>query len=273
MNYRLIISDIDGTLLTDDDKILPVTDKTLRDLTKSGVLFATASARTKPNTLDVFSILKDISCANAYTNGTFVETSNGEILTDSPIDKDSIAFLADLCNKQRTSFCCISKEVAYAKRYHPECDKPFSMYNGQYSQITNGLPPGLKVYFMAVFSEDLEPFVNLAAQQLTEIEISPISLSRFGNMKFCFLQKAGVNKETALRSIAEHYNVDLTKTVAIGDGHWNDGSMIKSAGWGIAMQNASPILYEKADGITEKGNNEDGAGKYLREFFSLDSSD
>ena len=59
----------------------------------------------------------------------------------------------------------------------------------------------------------------------------------------------GVSKGLALKKLAEHLNIDISHTVAIGD-YDNDASMLKAAGCGVAVSNASPAALEAADIVT-----------------------
>ena len=60
-----------------------------------------------------------------------------------------------------------------------------------------------------------------------------------------------------------------SETIAFGDSMINDGPMIEAAGCGVVMKNAHNSLIEKAQYVTEKDNNEDGVGSFLRGLFRL----
>ena len=59
----------------------------------------------------------------------------------------------------------------------------------------------------------------------------------------------GVHKGLALGKLAEHLGIDMSRTVAIGD-YDNDAAMLKAAGCGIAVSNASKSALEAADMVT-----------------------
>ena len=72
-----------------------------------------------------------------------------------------------------------------------------------------------------------------------------------------------------MRCIAEYYGIDISETIAIGDSIINDTPMIEAAGLGVAMKNSNKALFSKAKTSTEKDNNEDGVGVFLRRLFGL----
>ncbi len=76
------------------------------------------------------------------------------------------------------------------------------------------------------------------------------------------------NKGTAMKHIAEYYNIPLSRTIAFGDG-MNDKEMLIDAAVGVAMKNASGTVKSYADDTTNLTNDEAGVGDYLEQFFNL----
>lgn len=59
----------------------------------------------------------------------------------------------------------------------------------------------------------------------------------------------GVNKGLALGKLAEYLGIEMSRTIAIGD-YDNDAAMLKAAGCGIAVANASERALKAADLVT-----------------------
>lgn len=268
MTCKLVVSDIDGTLLTDDYKLLPSTEKTIKELVNSGVLFATATAREIPYTHAAINNLKDIYCANAYISGTYVKTSKGEVLCDKPFTNDEFSFLQNQFNKVQASFCCVTRDRTFAGVNHPEVVKNFVTFSGGYSDISTSDTSQIEAYFILAFGENLESVAG-AANQLPDIEIISPMETFFPGIQALDIQKPGTGKEPALRHIAEYFGVDISQTMAIGDSIINDGPMIEAAGCGVAMKNAGKLIIDKANLVTAKDNNNDGIGEFLRNYFGL----
>lgn len=75
----------------------------------------------------------------------------------------------------------------------------------------------------------------------------------------------GVDKAASLEHLFAKIGVDKEDTIACGDG-FNDMSMIRYAGLGVAMANAQDAVKEVADVITQKTNDEDGLLEILERF-------
>ena len=78
------------------------------------------------------------------------------------------------------------------------------------------------------------------------------------------INEKSANKGEALRFLCEHLGVDVSESMAFGDGS-NDRSMIEAAGIGVAMANADESLRDIADCITDTNDN-DGVAKAIRRF-------
>ena len=75
-----------------------------------------------------------------------------------------------------------------------------------------------------------------------------------------------VDKANSLAHLLEHLGLKREELIAIGDG-FNDLSMIKYAGLGVAMSNAQEIVKENADKVT-KSNEEDGVAYIIEEYLT-----
>ena len=82
------------------------------------------------------------------------------------------------------------------------------------------------------------------------------------------ISQKGVNKGSAVESLAKYLGVDKSEVITFGDNH-NDLSMIMYAGMGVAMGNAEDIVKENSNFITDK-NTENGVAKALENILKID---
>jgi hypothetical protein len=76
----------------------------------------------------------------------------------------------------------------------------------------------------------------------------------------------GDDKGAAVKFVADYYHIPLEKTVAVGD-HFNDISMIKMAGVGVAVGNAEEAAKREADFVAVR--NTEGAIAQVIETFGF----
>jgi len=84
---------------------------------------------------------------------------------------------------------------------------------------------------------------------------------------FVELMPLGVDKAASLGKLFEIEGIRREDTVACGDG-FNDISMIKFAGVGVAMKNAQPQVKCASDFVTSKTNDEDGLLEVIDKWFN-----
>lgn len=82
--------------------------------------------------------------------------------------------------------------------------------------------------------------------------------------RYLEITRAGVNKGSAMRFLCNYLGVDMSRTIAFGDGE-NDASFLKQAQYSVAMENATSHLKELADIVTASNEN-DGVAIILNEL-------
>ena len=92
----------------------------------------------------------------------------------------------------------------------------------------------------------------------------PECISGRWHPEFTDITANGADKGKGIIAIAHHEGLDVSQTIAFGDGG-NDTSMIRQAGIGIAMGNAIEELKQEADYVTTTVD-EDGILNALRHF-------
>lgn len=115
------------------------------------------------------------------------------------------------------------------------------------------------------YNIDFEPNNVLFACHPDKIEEAIVQIDDSFNDKFTFIKSTpyyyevmpkGIGKGESLLEIAKYYDIPIEDTIAFGDEE-NDLTMIKTAGIGVAMGNATDLVKEAADYIT-LSNDEDG---------------
>jgi len=270
MGLKLVVADIDGTLLNDQKQLLPSTVRSIERLVESGVLFATATARTISYTASGISPLMRLCCANAYTNGAYVEKSDGQVILDDPMEEKDVSVLIQQLDDIQASFCRVDKDHLIVHLLHPQAELGFRLHHGSYVPrfSSESSDRERQDYLIHAVSPDLSSVKAFCARHLPDIGISPV-VQRSPGLQMVFFQKKGIDKAAALRQIARHYGIPLSETAAIGDSMVNDASMIEAAGYGIAMRNGSAALRKKAARVTPEDNNANGAGRCLENIFEL----
>lgn len=76
---------------------------------------------------------------------------------------------------------------------------------------------------------------------------------------------ANCGKGQAVNFLADHLGITRKETIGFGDS-MNDEDMIRECGYGVAMCNGFEEIKELADFVTEKTNDENGVGDFLKKY-------
>ena len=89
-------------------------------------------------------------------------------------------------------------------------------------------------------------------------------LAYFEKPYFLEIMPQNIDKAYSLEKLLHSIGLNADDMICCGDGY-NDITMIEYAGLGVAMENAQPLLREKADFIT-KSNDDDGILYVINQF-------
>lgn len=140
-------------------------------------------------------------------------------------------------------------------------------------RLSNRLPELLSIRFLPVV--DIEEmferkeccqlcfYFDEEAEQKVMPLLSGLSATRWHPL-FADVNVAGTSKATGLSLFADYYRVKVSEIMACGDGG-NDIPMLKAAGIGVAMGNASEKVQSVADFVTDTVDN-NGLYKALKHF-------
>ena len=252
---KLIITDLDGTLLTDQKGISPYTAQTLRACQARGmpVAFATARAR---RVAEGFSAAfePDYILANG---GASTYDRRGGLLEEIAIPADLTDRLAAqlLALPEVTCLSMEARETQYTTYQGAPWGKPWENWNAVYNDFRT--PLGLDSPKISVECAAPE-HVRALLEAYPELYYCANSGEAWGQ-----IYQQGAEKSLAVRRLARMLGVDMRDTIAFGD-DFNDVEMLKSCGIGVAMENAAPQVKNAADAICAN-NNSDGAARWLAE--------
>lgn len=272
MKYKIIASDMDGTLLNDDKNISNYNLAMINKATSLGVKFVIASGRV-PATLKFYeeTIGKNqpIICAN----GAIVLDHNKNIIYSNPISKSNLIKIIDILREDKDTyyhfydgdvFC--SEQFEYsAKKFYNFNRKVEKKYRMEIRIIKDAkdyiVRSNSNIDKIVVMDDDIKylEYLRYKIDNLNEIETTKSELNNVEIMGI------GSSKGNALKLLAKHYEVPVEQCIAIGNDE-NDISMINAAGIGVSMVNGKDSLKKYADYITEKDNNNGGIGEIIEKF-------
>ncbi len=267
MNSKYLIAvDLDGTLLSGFDNHDEKSFSLLKNLASKHIVVI-ATGRPLRSSIYYYKLL-GLKTPIINYNGALVQNPSDQNFPKQMIyiDKEDLfLFLRD--NKEIiTNAFCEVEDFIYLDRLTDEV-YPYLHHDGGeliVGDLEKNLPsnPNGAIIFSHLGTE--EKLINYVTNQfkgkvaLRIWHIDNLLISEFYNPL--------TSKAHALKQVANFYNIEDEKIIAIGDGH-NDLEMIEYAHYGVAMANAHPDLLKKAKYITTSIE-ENGVYKFLNSFFN-----
>lgn len=258
---KLFVSDIDGTLLTNDHKMTERTKEALKKLVDHGYDIALCSGRVLES-VKANGRLTGLETFSIGNNGAIISNSK-EIIYKNPIDLSIVEKIIELAEKKGYGFHMYDEKTYYSNVFHKDMlrhlklDDPINKQAEVYCRpnvIEHILDHKINIYKVMLhmdFADDLDTYETIKG-------FGDLYLSMSGP-RSADIMNYGVSKGNAIEILEKVLDKKYEKIVAIGD-HENDIPMIDYAHIGIAMGNGIDQLKEKADYITDTNQN-DGLAK------------
>ncbi len=250
MNYRLIAFDIDDTLLNTEKQISPKTKAALMDAQQKGVKLAVCSGRLPYGVRRYAEELKIFENGGYYFgfNGGAIFNSDRELISSTYLDSKYIEPVYELLRPTNITTMVHKGDVIFA-------DKKENDYTHVESDVI-GLPLNRVDDIAEYVDWDLHKML-LAGEPQTLKQTEKLLKDKFGGELDIYLSAPwflevmpkGIDKGVGLEIICKNMGISTTEAIAFGDS-FNDISMLKKAGTGVAMGNAEEAVKAAADMIT-----------------------
>ena len=264
MNYKMLVVDMDDTLLTDNHEISSENKEMLLKAQEMGVYVVLASGRP---TSAMIEFAKELQCD---VNNSFMISFNGSVITD--LKEDKILFEHSLTKEQIHSLYDFSQQnnthiITYID------GQIISERHSEYIDIEKKIT-GLKLNIVSSFKDTVttsavkcilleEPEYLKSVETVLKAAMPDLSICM---SKPFFLEAApnGIDKGASIKILAEKLNIHQSEIIAVGNAG-NDLTMVQFAGLGVWVDNVDPELRHFADVIVASNNNH-GVAEVVRRF-------
>lgn len=257
---KILFTDMDGTLLNDASHISDCTKKTIKRMTDAGHKLVLSSGRP----LD--SIMGVVNAEGIEKKGLYIAANNGSTIYDCDADKIILKKTVPMDMVNMVWNHCIENGI-HIQTYTSN------------SIVTVENDAEIKVYTSRIFLPVI--YTNNPKEVLTEEPYKLLAINLedksvldelkdyicdnygdritaiFSNDRYLEVINATSGKGAALTWLCDYLGIDANNSYGAGDA-MNDLSMIEAAGHGIAMCNGDAKLFESAEIISDKTNDEDG---------------
>jgi hypothetical protein len=257
-----VISDVDGTLVTDDKMLTVCAQAAVARLRANGIIFSIISSR-PPRGLRTLLKPLGITTPVGGFNGGVLATPDLEVIAEHLLSPEIARRAVDTLDTRGAEVWIFSGQDWLVRH----SDGPYVALE----ERTVAFPPTMVEDFgpaldttakIVGVSKDFE----LLAQCERDVRAALADQASVARSQPYYLDITHplANKGAALSEIAKLLGVPLAEIAAIGDGG-NDVAMFERSGLSIAMGNASPEVQRTADFVTDS-NSEDGFANAIERF-------
>lgn len=266
MKYRMIVLDLDGTLTNREKVITPKTKEALFRLKSQGGVIVLASGRP---TYGIMPLAKELELNKSggyilsFNGGRIIDCRSGETVFARELPVSSNQKIIRLAKEHRVNILTYKDDLIITPNSSDEYIKKEAAIN--------------KLAVKEV--EDFEAYVRFPVVKFLMLEDGDYLAGVEGKVKaalgrdysvyrsepyFLEVLPKGIDKAASLERLLDRLGMSREEMIACGDGY-NDLSMIRYAGLGVAMENAVLPVKEAADYVTYS-NNDDGIAHVVEKF-------
>ncbi|MCL2574850.1 MAG: Cof-type HAD-IIB family hydrolase [Defluviitaleaceae bacterium] len=255
--YKLIASDVDGTLLSLDYRMNPANKTAIAKAVQNGIFFVLCSGRSYKSLKNIYKELQlpQDGYIISFNGGFIYDVKNDDVIYEEflglPLGLEAIKIYQNRKQKDIEMLIYTDYETVIAEEITNITDAYTSVSEISVLKSDDIIADAkqacnvIKIIFMAHnhVLQDFRKDIELVLGGKTDITFSTEFMLEIGSIN--------CSKGIALAWLCDRLNIDLAQTIAIGD-NYNDLPMINVAGLGVAVANAVDDLKQAAGYITEK---------------------
>jgi Cof subfamily protein (haloacid dehalogenase superfamily) len=257
---KVVISDLDGTLLNSDHTISAYTKSVFQELHEQNYLIIVATGRHHMDAMAIISSL-ELPVYLVTSNGARIHSPQKELLYSFNLEGEAVRSILSLDIDPEITTVLFKETVWQTSKTNKKLNafQKDLVYPPEVVDFT-ALDDysAIKIFFT---HDDHEKLVNLRDEIL---ENHADVFSHAFSLPICleFMDKS-VDKSVAIAKILEIEGYSFEEAISFGDG-FNDEKMLDAAGIGLIMGNAPENLKSKLSHLEViSTNNEDGVARYL----------
>ena len=275
MRYELLAADMDGTALNSDKIIPPETERAIHEALAQGYEVVFATGRAPAEMRPYLGGFPDMHYCILYSGGAIRDLRTGRTLVSVFLPRRTVEEVMALAQETDAAVVYFVGDEVYLSRAmfthlrdYPACDGLDDLY-AHYATVEDD--------FGAAFRKEPDRVhkINLyfradGAFALAGERLRAMGLNFSSGLPFDYeISPSGVDKGSGLLALCEALHLSPAQAVACGDAG-NDCAMLRAAGLGVAMANATEEAKAAADALTADCDH-DGVGAAIRTYLGKET--
>lgn len=251
--YKLLVIDIDGTLVNRSGNVSAEDRKALAKARDLGIQVSLSTGRGLQASLSLINELSLDSYHVSFDGALVSSPSQGEEVYVQPVSQAMVRQMVEVAHRDNLDLELFTVTHYFAERetWSTEAHRQFF---GVYPTIVDfaevlDRERIIKGALVPTTPQEATEARNFCRQFGDNLHFSWVKTPAFPDVDFVNILAPGVSKGKALQALASHLGIPLTQVIAVGDGT-NDISLFTTAGLAIAMGNAPDEVKAVANYVT-----------------------
>jgi Cof subfamily protein (haloacid dehalogenase superfamily) len=261
-HIKLVLSDVDGTLVTKDKVLTEKSIQAVHELNDVGIIFALTSAR-PPQGLAMFIKPLDITTPLSAFNGGLITDTNFKVLREEAIDDSLSGPIVELLQSHQMSvwvyqgadWYVLDNGGPHVAHEAKTCECEPTVI-ASFSGVETGVTKIVGV------SDDAA--LSAAASELMQKQFGDKVLATRSQSYFLDVTHSEASKGNVVKYLSKLYDIPTSAIATIGDMH-NDLSMFAVSGQSIAMGQSDDEVQGAAKEVTTS-NEDEGFANAMKNF-------
>jgi len=252
-HYRLLVTDVDGTLIGRDPNISKENIEALDMVRRAGIQVSLSSGRSIKSCLPYIEQLS-LESYHVFFDGALVSIPDlSEKIYVENIDRSMVREMIEFASSHEIDLelSSLSKYFSERETWSTDIKRRFFGTDTTVGDLT-GLWEREEIIRadIVITNSEEEAKAALFMNHFTgRLQFTQAHTPRFPDATFINITSKGLSKGKALKALAKHMGIKLEEVAAVGD--WiNDIPLLSTAGLGIAMGNAHDDVKAVADHVT-----------------------
>lgn len=265
-NLKLIVLDLDGTLLDKYGKISTESIEKINQLKQMGVLFSFATGRLH-NAIVEHASLSDVRIPLISLDGAMIKShTDNRIIYKSYIKRKHVIKAINLAENSLLKIALCHDSSIYYTKSNSLISQLMENFEGSFKEVESYddiIDTILEIAIAGDFKNEIKKIEEkfkfpFALGLRTSFYKTPDQ----DGVYFLEIRNKNNSKGLGVLKLAKYLKISIKNTAVVGD-WYNDKSMFRTKALKIAVANAVEELKEMADYVTTKTNDEDGVSEFL----------
>jgi Cof subfamily protein (haloacid dehalogenase superfamily) len=259
---RLLLSDVDGTLVPRDKVLTERSLQAVKDLRDAGILFALTSSR-PPRGLQMYVGPLQLTTPISAFNGGMIIDPGQHVLAEHTIDDEVVATIIGLLDADDVSVWVYRGAEWYIRDLDgPHVRREAEVCQFQPLTVANFRDVSDGVAKIVGTSDDVDALTR--ARTAIQAEVGERVSATNSQSYYLDITNPRANKGAVVDFLSSKFDIPTSAIATMGDAH-NDVSMFQRSGLSIAMGNAEPDVKAAALEVTSS-NEEEGFARAVETF-------